>query len=98
MVEKIFLIVLCHAVGDYLFQTDFLAKTKGTNWYHLFLHCMMYAVPFYLVFGWCWQLALVTIAHSPIDAMKARWGQDYILARPGDSLSFSNEFSNLKEG
>lgn len=75
MVEKIFLIVLCHAVGDYLFQTDFLAKTKGINWYHLFLHCMMYAGPFYLVFGWCWQLALVTIAHFPIDAMKARWGK-----------------------
>ncbi len=73
MVEKIFLIVLCHAVGDYLFQTDFLAKTKGTNWYHLFLHCMMYAIPFYLVFGWCWQLALVTIVHFPIDALKARW-------------------------
>lgn len=68
MVEKIFLIVLCHAVGDYLFQTDFLAKTKGINWYHLFLHCMMYAVPFYLV--WCldgagsWRLSRLPISQS----------------------------------
>ena len=75
MAEKIFLIVLCHAVGDYLFQTDFLAKTKGTNWYHLFLHCMMYSIPFYLVFGWRWQVALVTIGHFLIDMLKARYSK-----------------------
>ena len=43
MGEKIFLIILCHAIGDYLFQPDFLAQTKGNNWYHLFLHCVLYA-------------------------------------------------------
>lgn len=75
MAEKIFLIVLCHAVGDYLFQPDFLAQTKGTNWYHLFLHCILYAAPFYLVFGWCWQLALIAGLHFPIDALKARWNK-----------------------
>lgn len=75
MVEKIFLIVLCHAVGDYLFQIDFLAKTKGSNWYHLFLHCMLYASPFYMAFGWCWQLAFITALHFPIDALKARWNK-----------------------
>ena len=75
MIQKVFLIILCHAVGDYLFQIDFLAKTKGSNWYHLFLHCVLYAVPFYLTFGRCWQLALITILHFPIDALKARWGK-----------------------
>lgn len=75
MIQNIFLIILCHAVGDYLFQIDFLAKTKGSNWYHLFLHCVLYAAPFYLAFGWCWQLALIAILHFPIDALKARWGK-----------------------
>ena len=75
MAEKIFLIIVCHAIGDYVLQTDFLAKTKGQNWYHLFIHCLLYSVPFYIAFGFCWQLALITILHFPIDALKARWGK-----------------------
>lgn len=71
--KTIFLIVACHMIGDYLFQNEFIANTKGSNWYHLFVHCILYAVPFAVVFGWCWQLALITVAHFPIDALKARW-------------------------
>ena len=35
------LLVFCHLVGDYVLQSDFIAKTKGSNWYHLFVHCAM---------------------------------------------------------
>ena len=73
MIERIFLIVACHLMGDYLLQSNFLAMTKGENWYHLFVHCFLYTIPFYIAFGWCWQLALIGILHFPIDAMKARW-------------------------
>lgn len=73
MLETIFKLILCHLVGDYLFQTPYLAETKGSNWYHLFVHCMLYALPFYLCFGWCWQLAVVTGLHFPIDLAKARY-------------------------
>lgn len=73
--EKVFLLIACHMTGDYLFQNNFIASTKGSNWYHLFVHCILYAVPFYLMFGWCWQLALITILHFPIDALKARYGK-----------------------
>lgn len=52
--EKVFLLIACHMTGDYLFQNNFIASTKGSNWYHLFVHCILYAVPFYLMFGWCW--------------------------------------------
>lgn len=35
MIERIFLIVACHLMGDYFLQSNFLATTKGENWYHL---------------------------------------------------------------
>ena len=83
MIEVIFKIVLCHLIGDYVLQTPFIAETKGKNWYHLFIHCFLYAVPFYLFFGWCWQLVIITVFHFPIDAAKARYIK---LSYPADQI------------
>ena len=44
--NKVILLVFCHLVGDYVLQNDFIAKTKGSNWYHLFVHCALYCLPF----------------------------------------------------
>ena len=84
MLETIFVLVACHVVGDYVLQNDFIANTKGSSWYHLFVHCVLYAVPFVIVFGWGWKIALIAAAHFPIDALKARYkkityAQDQIL-------------------
>ena len=46
IIKKIVLIVLCHLFGDYVLQCDFIASTKGKNWYHLFVHCALYCLPF----------------------------------------------------
>lgn len=79
MIEKIFLLVMCHLVGDYVLQGDFIAKTKGQNWYHLIVHCCLYILPFYICFGITWQLALIFITHIVIDALKAVYGKiDYV--------------------
>ncbi len=75
MIEKIFILLICHFFGDYVLQIDFIATTKGKNWYHLIAHSILYAVPFYLAFGWCWQLAVIGIFHFPIDALKARYSK-----------------------
>jgi len=73
MIELFIKLVLCHLVGDYVLQSNFLAQTKGKNWYHLFVHCALYCVPFYIVFGLTWQLAVIFIAHIIIDPLKARY-------------------------
>ena len=73
MINIIIQLILCHLIGDYVLQLDFIAKTKGENWYHLFVHCALYCVPFYIVFGITWQLVLVFVAHIIIDALKARY-------------------------
>lgn len=70
--NKLILLVFCHLVGDYVLQNDFIAKTKGSNWYHLFVHCALYCLPFYLAFGLTWQLGVVFLTHCIIDPLKAR--------------------------
>lgn len=71
--ELLFKLIVCHLLGDYPLQIDYIAKTKGENWYHLLVHCFLYVLPFYWLFGWNWQLLVVLISHFVIDALKARY-------------------------
>lgn len=66
-------LVLCHLVGDYVLQIDFIAKTKGENWYHLLVHCLLYIVPFRIVYGVDWKLIALLVTHIIVDALKARY-------------------------
>lgn len=66
-------LIFCHVVGDYILQQDFIAKTKGENWYHLFVHCMLYVLPFRFLYGVDWKLAVLFVSHIFIDALKARY-------------------------
>lgn len=73
MIELFLKLVFCHLVGDYVLQSDFIAKSKGENWYHLLVHCLLYCLPFYIVFGLTWQLMAIFVTHIVIDASKARY-------------------------
>lgn len=75
MVETIILIIFCHLIGDYVLQSDFLAKTKGTNWYHMIIHCCLYVVPFYICFGLDGRILLLFATHIWIDSLKARYNK-----------------------
>lgn len=84
MLEKIYIIVICHLIGDYVLQCDFIAKTKGSNWYHLFVHCALYVVPFSICFGVDLRIAVLFILHMFIDPLKARWN---VISYPQDQLA-----------
>lgn len=73
MFENLFLAVMCHLIGDYVLQIDYIAKTKGENWYHLFVHCALYVLPFYICFGYDFKIAILFIAHIIADAAKSRY-------------------------
>ena len=73
ILEKIFQLILCHLVGDYVLQIDFIAKSKGDNPYHLLVHCLLYSVPFYLIFGFTWHLIPLILIHIVVDLSKARY-------------------------
>lgn len=73
VVELLLKLVFCHLIGDYFLQSDFIAKTKGENWYHLLVHCVLYCLPFYVCFGIDWRLLTILVAHLIIDSLKARY-------------------------
>jgi hypothetical protein len=66
-------IVFCHLIGDYVLQSDFIARTKGKNWYHLIVHCALYCVPFVIVFGLTWHIGFIFVSHVIVDSLKAKW-------------------------
>ena len=72
-IARLYILLACHMLGDYVFQSDFLAKTKGENWWHLLAHCVTYTVPFAVAFGIEWRIAVLVLTHMAIDAAKARW-------------------------
>lgn len=75
MLQKILVLIFCHLVGDFVLQSDYIAKTKGENWYHLIVHCILYTLPFYLAFGFVWQFYVLLVSHFVIDSLKARFGK-----------------------
>lgn len=75
MIYTLVKLVICHLIGDYVLQTDFIAKTKATNWYHLFVHCALYIVPFIIVFGLNWKIFFLFAVHMIVDPLKARWNK-----------------------
>lgn len=72
-IELLYKLMACHMVGDYALQSDFLAKTKGENWWHLFVHCVLYSLPFAVAFGFDWRVLALLASHVLADAAKARW-------------------------
>ena len=63
MIEIICKIILCHLFGDYVLQCDYIAKSKGDNWYHLFVHCALYTLPFCFCFGYNIGALVIFISH-----------------------------------
>ena len=75
MLDTMVILIVCHLLGDYFFQTDFLAKTKGENLYHLFVHSVLYCVPFIGMFGIDYRAFLLFVSHLIIDTLKAKYGK-----------------------
>lgn len=76
-------LVMCHLVGDYVFQSNFIATTKGENWYHLFVHCALYTLPFLIVFGFTWHAITIFMIHLYVDPLKARYN---VISYPLDQI------------
>ena len=73
MIATIYKLFLCHFLGDYVFQTDFLAKTKGENWWHMLAHCVTYTTPFICFFGFDINIGVLLLSHLVIDSAKSRY-------------------------
>lgn len=66
-----------HCFGDYVLQIDFIAKTKRDNLYHLFVHVVLYCIPFLILFD-IYQIILLFIFHIITDYLKCKGNISYI--------------------
>ena len=74
MLKIIYELTICHSLDDYVLQTDFLSRTKGENYWHLFVHCVLYSLPFTLLFGFEPISAFfLTTTHFIVDILKAKY-------------------------
>ena len=78
MIKSLLFVLMAHMVGDYLFQSDYLAMNKGKDNYILLAHSILYTVGVMFVayimsieislYG----LMILSVLHFPIDYIKAR--------------------------
>ena len=78
--KTILWIILAHYLLDYPLQGDFLAKTKGSSWYSLLSHSIIYGLGMALVFELLgvfaiWKAFVLVGTHLAIDSCKVR-GED----------------------
>lgn len=59
---------ILHLLGDYVIQTDWMAKNKRTDLVAAALHAFVYSFPFMVYFLCSWQAAmLIFVSHLLID-------------------------------
>lgn len=71
IMTTVYMILACHAVGDYVLQGNYLARTKGKNVWNLLMHCLLYSAPFAVVFGVNWKVLIIFLTHVVIDYPRA---------------------------
>lgn len=59
--------LLCHGVGDYLLQSDYMAQMKTKDLRVAFLHATFYSLPFLLLKPSLAALLVITCTHAVID-------------------------------
>lgn len=69
--------IVCHLIGDYVIQSDWMAAEKTKKLWVAFVHAMSYSVPFWFLIDWdkyssggvCWPIVAIVFTHAIID----RW-------------------------
>lgn len=66
---SIFIQLVCHFIGDYILQSDWMATNKTKSYVICLLHSLFYSIPFYLCMNEKKWLALfiIMITHFIID-------------------------------
>lgn len=79
--------IVLHLVGDYVFQSHWMATTKTSSHVAALAHAAAYTIPFALVTSSAPALMLILASHFVIDRWRlARyvvWAKNKLLAPPG---------------
>ena len=63
-------ILLAHLVGDYIIQSDWMARRKVVAWWPAIVHGLTYTAPFWLVTQSWAALAVIAGTHVVIDRFR----------------------------
>lgn len=61
---------ICHAVGDYILQSDWMALNKTKSWFPAFVHAITYSIPFLLLKPSVAALIVIIVSHAIIDRLR----------------------------
>jgi len=59
--------ILAHLIGDYVFQNQWMATRKTTQWLPALVHAVFYTLAFLILFGPSWALLIIGGTHAVID-------------------------------
>jgi hypothetical protein len=78
--------LVCHAIGDYVLQSDWMATEKTRRSLACAAHVISYAAPFLFLHPSTAALAVIVVSHFVIDRWRlARfvcWGKNVVLCPP----------------
>lgn len=93
---------LAHFVGDYLFQSDWMASEKTKRWWPAVAHALTYGLPFLVVTRSIPALVVIVATHAVIDhyrlARHVVWAKNQLAPKDfrypwshGDTTGYHNE-------
>lgn len=89
--------LLCHFIGDYILQSDWMAAKKSLDHRAALAHGLVYAVPFMFISQSILAIIVIALTHAVIDDLRlARyvvWAKNFISPRSEWPKSF-NECSS----
>lgn len=62
--------LLCHAIGDYVFQSDWMAREKTKRWAPALTHAAVYSMPFLSLHPSAAALVVIVLSHAVIDRLR----------------------------
>jgi hypothetical protein len=62
--------LLLHLIGDYVTQTDWMARTKASTTFAALCHASVYALPFLLLSPSITAIVVIAISHFLIDRFR----------------------------
>lgn len=66
--------LLAHLVGDYIFQSHWMATEKTKKLYVAFIHAVAYTIPFLFITRNVYALLIICVTHAIIDRYRlATW-------------------------
>lgn len=77
----LFLLALCHFIGDFIFQTNTMAKNKSSSIKWLTIHVLNYIIPFALLYMFWLSVPFSMFLAIIVLNIVAHWITDYITSR-----------------